>query len=51
MSAAKSAIHKCGQIVLAGHIKHCVRDGMEHGDADQTIANFNKAVERLSNMS
>ena len=27
MNAAKSAIHKCGQIVLEGHIKHCVRDG------------------------
>ena len=51
MNAAKSAIHKCGQIVLEGHIKHCVRDGIEHGDADQTIANFTKAVERVSNMS
>ena len=51
MNAAKSAIHKCGQIVLEGHIKHCVRDGIEHGDADQTIANFTKAVERFSNMS
>ena len=51
MNAAKSAIHKCGQIVLEGHIKHRVRDGIEHGDADQTIANFTKAVERFSNMS
>ena len=25
MNAAKSAIHKCGQIVLEGHIKHCVK--------------------------
>ena len=51
MNAAKSAIHKCGQIGLEGHIKHGVRDGIEHGDADQTIANFTKAVERFSNMS
>lgn len=37
INAAKSALHKCGQVVLEGHIKHCVRDGIEHGDADKTI--------------
>ena len=31
INAAKSALHKCGQIVLEGHINHCVRDGIEHG--------------------
>ena len=36
--------------VLEGHIKHCVRDGIEHGDADKTIESFTKAVERFSNM-
>ena len=50
INAAKSALHKAGQIVLEGHIKHCVRDGIEHGDADQTIASFTKAVERFANM-
>lgn len=25
---------KCGQVVLEGHIRHCLRDGLEHGDAD-----------------
>ena len=49
-SAAKSALHKAGQVVLEGHIQHCVRDGIEHGDADKTIANFTKAVERFANM-
>ena len=48
INAAKSALHKAGQIVLEGHIKHCVRDGIEHGDADQTIASFTKAVERFA---
>ena len=48
--AAKSALHGCGKVVLEGHIKHCVRDGIEHGDADKTIENFTKAVERFSNM-
>lgn len=50
MNAVKSAVHKCGQIVLEGHIKHCVKDGLEHGDADKTIENFTKAVERFANM-
>ena len=43
-------MHGCGKIVLEGHIKHGVRDGIEHGDADKTIENFTKAVERFSNM-
>lgn len=50
INAAKSALHKCGQIILEGHIRHCVRDGLEHGDPEQTIANFTKAVERFANM-
>ena len=51
INAAKSALHRVGQVVLEGHIQHCVRDGIEHGDADQTIANFTKAVERFANMT
>jgi len=51
INAAKSALHKCGQIVLEGHIRHCVKDGLEHGDAEKTLADFTKAVERFANMS
>ena len=50
INAAKSALNKAGQVVLEGHIKHCVKDGIEHGDADETIEKFTKAVERLANM-
>ena len=50
INAAKSALHGCGKVVLEGHIKHCVRDGIEHADAGKTIENFTKAVERFSNM-
>lgn len=50
INAAKSALHKAGQVVLEGHIKHCVRDGIEHGDADKTVESFTKAVERFANM-
>lgn len=51
INAAKSALHKVGQIVLEGHLNHCVRDGIEHGDADKTIAEFAKAIEHFSRMS
>jgi DNA-binding FrmR family transcriptional regulator len=50
INAVKSALHKVGQIVLEGHIHHCVREGVEHGDADKTIAEFAKAVEHFSRM-
>jgi DNA-binding FrmR family transcriptional regulator len=48
--AVKSALHKVGQIVLEGHLNHCVREGIEHGDADKTISEFAKAVEHFSRM-
>lgn len=50
INAAKSALNGCGKVVLEGHIKHCVRDGIEHGDAEKTIESFTKAVERFANM-
>ena len=50
INAAKFALHKAGQVALKRHIQHCVRDGIEHGDADKTIANFTKAVEHFANM-
>lgn len=50
INAAKSALHKCEQVVLEGHIQHCVKEGIQHGDADKTIADFTKAIERFANM-
>ena len=50
VNAAKSALHKVGQIILEGHLNHCVRDGIEHGDADKTIADFARAVEYFSGL-
>ena len=51
INAAKSALHKVGQVVLEGHLNHCVLDGIEHGDADRTISEFAKAIEHFSRMS
>jgi DNA-binding FrmR family transcriptional regulator len=48
INAVKKAVHKVGQVVLEGHLKHCVKEGIEHGNADKTIADFAKAVEHFS---
>jgi len=51
VNAAKGALHKVGQVILEGHLNHCVKEGIEHGDADKTIAEFAKAIEHFSRMS
>lgn len=50
INAAKTALHKIGQVVLEGHFNHCVKDGIAHGDAEKTIADFAKAVEYFSRL-
>ena len=50
INAVKSATLKVGQIFLEGHIRHCVRDGIIHGDAQKTIESFTIAVERFANL-
>lgn len=51
INAVKGALHKVGQIILEGHLQHCVRDGIEHGDAEATIAAFAKAIEHFARRS
>ena len=50
VNAAKSALHKVGQIILEGHLNHFVKEGIEHGDAEKTIADFARAVEYFSRL-
>ena len=50
INAAKTALHKIGQVVLEGHLNHCGKDGIEHGDAEKTIADFAKALEYFSRL-
>ena len=51
INAAKNALHKIGQVILEGHLKNCVRRGIEQGDAEKTIADFVKTLEHFSRMS
>ena len=35
INAAKGALHRVGLIVLEGHLTHCVREGIENGNAEE----------------
>lgn len=51
INAAKSALHKVGLIILQGHLNHCVREGVENGDAEATLERFSEALEHFSRLS
>ncbi len=51
INAAKSALHKVGQIILEGHINHCMKDAIIHGDMDKSLEELAKAIEHFSRMS
>lgn len=36
------------QVILEGHLNHCVREGIEHGDSEKTIEKYTKAIEQFS---
>ena len=50
INAAKSALHRAGQLILEGHIRHCVLEGLQNGNVDETISKFTKTIERFANM-
>ena len=50
INAIKSAIRSVGQIVLEGHINHCVKEGIQHGDAEKTIAEFSEVIRQFSKL-
>ena len=47
IAAVRSALHKTGQIILEGHLHHCVLDGIEAGNADDTIKKLAKALDQF----
>ncbi len=51
LSAANGALHRIGLVILEGHLRHCVREGIEKGDADTTIENFADALEHFAGMA
>ncbi len=50
IGAAKSALHKCGQIILEGHLHHCVLDAVRAGDEEQVLKKLTTALEQFSRL-
>ena len=48
IGAVKSALHKTGQVILEGHMHHCVLEGLVDGKEDETI---NKLISALNQFS
>jgi len=48
IGSIKSALHKTGQVVLEGHLHHCVLDGIREGKEDETIKKLSSAIEQFS---
>ena len=51
LNAVNGALHKISFIILDGHLRHCVREGIESGKADETIESFAEALENFSKMA
>ncbi len=48
IGAVKSALHKVGQVVLEGHMHHCVIDAVKAGNEEQTIDKLMSALNQFS---
>ena len=51
LNAVNGALHRISFIILDGHLRHCVREGIESGNADETIESFAEALENFSKMA
>ncbi len=48
IGAIKSALHKTGQLILEGHMHHCVLDGISNGQESETIEKLISALNQFS---
>ena len=48
IGSVKSALHKTGQVILEGHLHHCVLDGIREGKEDETMRKLLSAIEQFS---
>ena len=51
LNAVNGALHRISCMILDGHLRHCVREGIEKGNADETIEAFAEALENFSKMA
>lgn len=48
ISAAKSALHKTGKVLLEAHIQHCVLDAVRTGNEEAALKGLSTAIEQFS---
>jgi len=48
IGSVKSALHKTGQVILEGHLSHCVLDGIREGKGEETIKKLSSAIGQFS---
>ena len=48
IGSVKAALHKAGQVILEGHLHHCVLNGIREGKEDETIKKLSSAIEQFS---
>ena len=51
LNAVNGALHRISFMILDAHLRHCVREGIEKGNADETIESFAEALETFSKMA
>jgi len=50
IGSAKAALHKTGQVVLESHLQHCVIDGIQGGNEEETVKRLTSALEQFSRL-
>lgn len=50
ISAVKTALHKTGQIILEGHLQHCIRDSINSGEEEQAFKEVSQIIEQFSRL-
>ncbi|MCL2137709.1 MAG: metal-sensing transcriptional repressor [Coriobacteriia bacterium] len=48
IGSVKAALHKTGQVILEGHLHHCIIDGIKDGNEDEIITQLSSAIEQFS---
>jgi DNA-binding FrmR family transcriptional regulator len=48
IGSIKAALHKAGQVILEGHLQHCVLDGIHRGKGEETVKKLSSAIEQFS---
>ena len=50
VNASKSALHKVGQIIVEGHLEHCVKEAIDAGDSYKALGDISSILEYYSRL-